>query len=124
MPSRPRPLILMQIVVTGWADEVHSRLHCPGWTLARPKRDQSIYFLERESENVWRYYSIVQTGINANRMIAGNESSGSIEPLRSIATSSEFPPTGSQAVGLVVWLTAGPICVLFDECKVFPGLSP
>jgi hypothetical protein len=25
MPSRPRPLILKQIVVPGWADEVHSR---------------------------------------------------------------------------------------------------
>jgi hypothetical protein len=36
---------------------------------------QSIYFLDRESENVWRYYSIVRTGMNANRLIAGNESS-------------------------------------------------
>jgi hypothetical protein len=36
---------------------------------------QSIYFLERESDNVWRYYSIVRTGRNANRLIAGNESS-------------------------------------------------
>jgi hypothetical protein len=36
---------------------------------------QSIYFLDRESENVWRYYSIVRTGKNANTLIAGNESS-------------------------------------------------
>ena len=36
---------------------------------------QSIYFLDRESENVWRYYSIARTGKNANRLIAGNESS-------------------------------------------------
>jgi hypothetical protein len=36
---------------------------------------QSIYILDRESENVWRYYSIVRTGMNANRMIVGNESS-------------------------------------------------
>jgi hypothetical protein len=36
---------------------------------------QSIYFLDRESENVWRYYSIVRTGKNANRLLAGNESS-------------------------------------------------
>jgi hypothetical protein len=35
----------------------------------------SIYFLDRESDNVWRFYSIVRTGQNANRMIAGNESS-------------------------------------------------
>jgi len=36
---------------------------------------QSIYFLDRESENVWRYYSIVRTGKNANRLFTGNESS-------------------------------------------------
>jgi hypothetical protein len=36
---------------------------------------QSIYFLNRESDNVWRYYSIVRTGKNANRLIGGNESS-------------------------------------------------
>lgn len=41
----------------------------------RPGELQSIYFLERESENVWRYYSIVRTGINASRIVAGNESS-------------------------------------------------
>ena len=36
---------------------------------------QSIYFLDRESEKVWRYYSIVRTGKNVNGLIAGNESS-------------------------------------------------
>jgi hypothetical protein len=36
---------------------------------------QSIYFLDRESDHVWRYYSIVRTGKNANWLIAGNESS-------------------------------------------------
>jgi hypothetical protein len=36
---------------------------------------QSIYFLDRESENVWRLYSLVRTGKNANRLITGNESS-------------------------------------------------
>jgi hypothetical protein len=36
---------------------------------------QSMYFLDRESESVWRYYSIVRTGKNANGLIAGNESS-------------------------------------------------
>jgi len=72
-----------------------STMHYLFLPVFRPGELQSIYFLERESENVWRYYSIVRTGINANRMIAGNESSGSIEPLRSIATSSEFPLTGS-----------------------------
>jgi hypothetical protein len=36
---------------------------------------QSIYFLDRESDDVWRYYSIVRTGKNANGLIAGNEAS-------------------------------------------------
>jgi hypothetical protein len=36
---------------------------------------QSISFLDRESDDVWRYYSIVRTGKSANRLIAGNESS-------------------------------------------------
>jgi hypothetical protein len=44
-------------------------------TLFHPGEMQSIYFLDRESESVWRYYSIVRTGENANRLIAGNESS-------------------------------------------------
>lgn len=36
---------------------------------------QSMYFLDRESDHVWRYYSIVRTRTNANGLIAGNESS-------------------------------------------------
>ncbi len=36
---------------------------------------QSIYFLDRESADVWRYYSMMRTGRNANRLIGGNESS-------------------------------------------------
>jgi hypothetical protein len=40
-----------------------------------PGEMQSIYFLDRESENAWRYYSIVRTGENANQLITGNESS-------------------------------------------------
>jgi hypothetical protein len=41
----------------------------------QPGEMQSIYFLDRESEDVWRYYSIVRMGKNANRLIAGNQSS-------------------------------------------------
>ncbi len=41
----------------------------------QPGEMQSIYFLDRESNDVWRYYSIVRTGKNANKLIAGNESS-------------------------------------------------
>jgi hypothetical protein len=44
-------------------------------TFLHPGEMQSIYFLDRESENVWRYYSMTRTGQNANRLIAGNESS-------------------------------------------------
>ncbi|MGB7844392.1 MAG: DUF6675 family protein [Candidatus Acidiferrum sp.] len=40
-----------------------------------PGEMQSIYFLDRESDSVWRYYSIVRTGKNANQLSAGNESS-------------------------------------------------
>jgi hypothetical protein len=43
--------------------------------ILRPGEMQSIYFLDRESDSVWRYYSIVRTGKNANRLIAENESS-------------------------------------------------
>ena len=44
-------------------------------TVFHPGEMQSIYFLDRESDNVWRYYSIVRTGKNANGLVAGNESS-------------------------------------------------
>jgi uncharacterized protein DUF6675 len=44
-------------------------------TLFHPGAMQSIYFLDRESENVWRYYSIVRIGKNANGLFMGNESS-------------------------------------------------
>jgi uncharacterized protein DUF6675 len=40
-----------------------------------PGELQSMYFLDRESDKVWRYYSILRTGRNANGLIAGNESS-------------------------------------------------
>ena len=43
--------------------------------LLRPREMQSIYFLNRESERVWLYYGMVRTGKNANKRVAGNESS-------------------------------------------------
>jgi hypothetical protein len=43
--------------------------------ILHPGEMQSIYFLDRESDSVWRYYSITRTGQNANRLIAGNVSS-------------------------------------------------
>jgi hypothetical protein len=41
----------------------------------RPGDLQSMYFLDRESESVWRYYSIARIGVNAGGVIAGNEAS-------------------------------------------------
>ena len=52
-----------------------STMHYLFITIFHPGEMQSIYFLDRESENVWRFYSIVRTGKNANRLITGNESS-------------------------------------------------
>jgi len=44
-------------------------------TLFHPGDMQSVYFLDRESDNVWRYYSITRTGRNASRLATGHESS-------------------------------------------------
>jgi len=44
-------------------------------TLFHPAELQSIYFLDRESDDVWRYYSISRSGRNASRLVAGHESS-------------------------------------------------
>jgi hypothetical protein len=44
-------------------------------TLFHPGEVQSIYFLDRESDNVWRYYSIARTGRNASRLATGHRSS-------------------------------------------------
>jgi hypothetical protein len=45
------------------------------FTLFHPGEMQSIYYLERESENVWRYYSMARTGKNASRLTTGHEAS-------------------------------------------------
>lgn len=44
-------------------------------TLFPPGEVQSIYFLDRESADVWRYYSIARTGTRANQLTTGKESS-------------------------------------------------
>jgi len=36
---------------------------------------QSIYFLDRESGSVWRYYGILRAGVGTNRLLAGNAAS-------------------------------------------------
>ena len=40
-----------------------------------PGEMQSAYFLDRDSDHAWRYYSIVRMGMNANGLVANNESS-------------------------------------------------
>ncbi len=44
-------------------------------TVFHPGEMQSIYFLDRESENIWQYYSIMRIGKNANQTMTGNKSS-------------------------------------------------
>jgi hypothetical protein len=43
--------------------------------LFHPGEMQSIYYLERESENVWRYYGMARTGKNASSLTVGHEAS-------------------------------------------------
>jgi len=43
--------------------------------LFSPGEMQSIYFFERETQDVWCYYSIVRTSENASPLTAGNEAS-------------------------------------------------
>jgi hypothetical protein len=43
--------------------------------LFHPGDIQAIYFLERQSQDVWRYYSIARTGKNANTLTSGHEAS-------------------------------------------------
>jgi len=44
-------------------------------SIFRPGDMQSITFLDRESQDVWRYYSIMRTSKNASRLTAGYEAS-------------------------------------------------
>ena len=44
-------------------------------TLFHPGEMQSVYFLDRESDGVWRYYSIARTGRTASRLATGHEAS-------------------------------------------------
>ena len=43
--------------------------------LFRPGEMQSMYFLERESPGIWRYYNIVRTAQNSNPLAAGHGNS-------------------------------------------------
>lgn len=43
--------------------------------LFRPGEMQTVYFLDREPEGVWSYYSMVRTGKNASSLTTGHEAS-------------------------------------------------
>ena len=43
--------------------------------LFHPGEMQSIYYLDRESDDVWRYYGMARTGKNASSLTAGHEAS-------------------------------------------------
>ena len=43
--------------------------------LFHPGAMQSVHFIERESQEIWRYYSITRTGKDANSLTAGHEAS-------------------------------------------------
>jgi hypothetical protein len=44
-------------------------------TLFDPGEMQSVYFLDRESPEVWRYYSIARTGPKSSSLTAGHAAS-------------------------------------------------
>lgn len=52
-----------------------SAIHYLLVTVFHPGEMQTIYFLNREPENVWRYYSILRIGKNANQTMTANQSS-------------------------------------------------
>jgi hypothetical protein len=43
--------------------------------LVPPGEMQSIYYLDRESEDIWRYYSMARTGKHVSRLTTGHEAS-------------------------------------------------
>ena len=43
--------------------------------LFHPGEMQSVYYLDRESEDIWRYYSMARTGKNASSLTTGHEAS-------------------------------------------------
>ena len=69
-------------------------------TLFPPGEMQSIYFLDREPDGVWRYYSMARTGRNASRLTSGHDLPRSTVRLRSIAPwpASTTDGTSSRAI--------------------------
>jgi hypothetical protein len=44
-------------------------------TLFRPAELQSIYFLDRDTQDVWRYYGVARSGKNASSLTTGKQAS-------------------------------------------------
>jgi hypothetical protein len=66
-------------------------------TLFHPGEMQSIYFLDRESDSVWRYYSIARMGRNASRLATGpGHASSSINRAVAFYRSLVGIPTGQE----------------------------
>jgi hypothetical protein len=68
-------------ITKAWADRIVfdvenvTSMHYFLVTLFPPGEMQSVYFLDRESDGVWRYYSMARTGRAASRLTTGHESS-------------------------------------------------
>ena len=44
-------------------------------TLFHPGELQTIYFLDRDTQDIWRYYAMSRSGINASSLTSGKEAS-------------------------------------------------
>ena len=58
-----------------FATENSSAIQLFAIPLSPPGEIQSICFLERESKDVWRYYSLVRTGKQASALMSGHDAS-------------------------------------------------
>jgi hypothetical protein len=67
-------------------------------TVFRPREMQTVYFLDRESPGVWRFYSITRTGPKASSLAIGHDASSInravafYRHLAGIPTDQEPPP--------------------------------
>ena len=58
-----------------FATENHTPLRFLGLPIFSPGEFQSICFLDRESKDVWRYYSLARMGKHASLLLSGREAS-------------------------------------------------
>jgi hypothetical protein len=72
-------------------------LHYMLLPLFPPHELQAIYFLERESPDVWRYYSIARTGKDASSLAAGHDASVVSQPRGGVLSPLRRHPHGSGA---------------------------